>query len=297
MILLTGASGFIGKHLLLGLINKYGAENVIVLTSNPVNECRYILHKNYTFDANVFLNEGIANEITVLIHAGAFTPKSARQANEVKECNRNIYNTEVLLTTFLPNLEKILYLSTLDVYKESDIITEQSATEPISLYGESKLYCEKLIKYWAEANKIQFQILRIGHTYGPGEEAYQKLIPQVMKKILADEPVEIWGDGEDLRAFIFIEDVVSSILNAIALKEYVGPINLVSGNSMSIREVTEKIIEVSGKNVKIKFIPKIGNRKDYIFDNSKMKKYLLVEEEYLFVDGLSSEWNSLSRIY
>jgi len=122
MILLTGASGFIGKHLLPALITEFGYDNIVALTSAPVKECNYLLHDNYDFSDDHFIKTKFGNSIQTIIHAGAFTPKNGKQANDCEKCNSNIFNTGKLLSATLPNLKKIIYLSTLDVYGPDKII-------------------------------------------------------------------------------------------------------------------------------------------------------------------------------
>ena len=135
MILVTGTSGFIGKKLLDVLLREYGKENILALTSKPIKECRYLLHNNYNFDEDFFLESGFDN-IDTIIHAGAFTPKNGRESNNVDKSNSNITNTTRLINAKLPNLKKFIFLSTLDVYAPTSIISENSIIDPISLYGQ-----------------------------------------------------------------------------------------------------------------------------------------------------------------
>ncbi|MBK8521170.1 MAG: SDR family oxidoreductase [Chitinophagaceae bacterium] len=109
----------------------------------------------------------------------------------------------------------------MDVYQQSEIISERSLIQPSSLYGESKLYSEKMVTAWASSNNKIHQILRVGHVYGPGEEAYEKIIPVTITKILRDQPLQIWGTGNEIRSFIFIKDIVSAIMNAVKLEDKV----------------------------------------------------------------------------
>ncbi|WP_316817970.1 NAD(P)-dependent oxidoreductase [Pedobacter nyackensis] len=295
MILLTGASGFIGKHLLSSLIETYGKKNVLALTSRPIAGCNYLLHNNYNFDVDFFKVNGVADAVDTIIHAGAFTPKNSKQGNDWKNCNQNIYNIEKLISSFLPNLKRIIYLSTLDVYGNADLISEDSVIAPTSLYGHSKLYGEKLITSWAESTGTFGQILRIGHVYGPGEEAYQKVIPVTMRKLLLGETIELWGTGADLRAFIYIDDIVKAILNSLSLREDIGVVNLVSNYSISIKELIQQIIDLSGKEAEIKLIPKEVEIRSLKFDNSKMLRYLLPKEHSL-AEGLKSEWDYMLNL-
>ena len=294
MILLTGASGFIGKHLLSALIKEYGSEHVLAFTSVPVSNCRYLLHNDYNFDSDYFVKAGFANSIKTIIHAGAFIPKNNSHANNWQKCNFNVINTDKLLKASLPVLEKFIYLSTVDIYGSDEIISEESPVKPVSLYGDSKLYSEKMIAAWAGTEGKIYQLLRIGHTYGPGEEMYQKVIPVTITKLLEGKPLQIWGAGTELRSFIYINDLVTAILNSVKLDGYIGPVNIASSQRISIKELVDKLIIVSGIQPVVEKIPSNTPGRNLVFDNSKMKKYLSVSETPLD-EGLSEEWNYMRQ--
>lgn len=289
MILLTGASGFIGKDLLESLIEKYGGENILALTTNPLKECNFLLHNNYSFNNDIFLKNNYGN-IHTLIHAGAFTPKNSNQINLVDASQSNIVNTHKLLQSTLPNLNKIIYLSTIDVYDNTENLSENSLEKPSSLYGFSKLYCEKMIENWGLQNNIDIQILRIGHVYGPGEDLYQKVIPNIINKVLNDEPIQIWGKGNEIRSFIFVKDVVKAILKSVDLESNIGIVNLVSNNSITIEEIVNKIVGISQKDIKIEYLHQNYIGRNYLFDNNKMIKWLLEKETNLEI-GLKEEYD------
>jgi UDP-glucose 4-epimerase len=295
MILLTGASGFIGSALLDKLIDKYGAANILALTSSPIDKCRYLLHNNYNISPDSFINSDFDN-IDTIIHAGAFTPKQSTEANEYLKCNSNIINTEVLLKLGFPNLKRFIFLSTLDVYALSDIIDEDSLVAPVSLYGHSKVYCEKMITSWANKENVLHQILRIGHVYGPGEEHYQKAIPVMIKKILNKESIQIFGSGEDIRSFIYIDNVIVAIIRSLDLEVFDGPINIVSGKQINIKSLAQLLIQTADVDINLEFIENHNtSRRDIIFDNSKMKRYLLSEETDLSV-GLKNEYKYMKSL-
>ncbi|AZB01085.1 SDR family oxidoreductase [Chryseobacterium joostei] len=292
MLLLTGASGFIGKHLLSLLIEKYGRDNIVCLTSQPITECRYLLHNNYQFESDFFLKNGFQN-IETIIHAGAFTPKKGSEANNIQSSNSNIFNTDKLLNASLPYLKKFIYLSTLDVYDNEEIISECTLEKPTSLYGHSKLYSEKMVESWGKENNKSVQILRIGHVYGPGEEAYQKIIPITIHNILAEKPVQIWGTGEELRSFIYIKDIVKAIAESIYLKD-VGVINLVGSRAISINDLVNTIKLISNKDITIEKIAVEKKGKDFVFDSSKMNTFLLQKETSL-EKGLKEEFEYMKK--
>ena len=295
MILLTGASGFIGKHLLKKLVSVFGKDSILAFTSEPIEEAPYLLHNDYNFETDYFIKSGFGMQIDTIIHAGAFTPKSSKGANDVVKCTSNITTADKLLQAILPNLKKIIYLSTIDVYGPAEIISESSQLEPTSLYGESKLYVEKMIKVWAIANEKLHQILRVGHVYGPGEESYQKIIPVTIQKILQEQPLQIWGTGKEIRSFIYIKDVVNAIINASKLDMDAGVINLVSSQKVTIAELVNKLVALSGKIIVPEVIPSVMRGKDFIFDNSRMRN-LLISNETVLDEGLLEEWTYLKNL-
>jgi UDP-glucose 4-epimerase len=295
VILITGTSGFIGKHLLHAAVEKYGKENIIALTSKPLKEYNYLLHNNYQFKAD-FFSKNDYNGIDTVIHAGAYTPKNGKEANRINACNQNIAFTEKLLDARLPGLKKIIYLSTLDVYGEDAVITESTVVSPLSFYGYSKYYCEKMIEFFCKEKNIQCCILRVGHVYGPGEEAYSKVIPNTIKKIIAGEQIEIFGTGEDKRAFIYIKDAVTAIINSIESINDIGVVNLVSRNSISIKELVIKIISLSATNTEIIYKENPLPSRNLVFDSSKMERYLL-EKETGLDSGLKEEIEYMKKSY
>jgi UDP-glucose 4-epimerase len=294
MILLTGSSGFIGSHL-LSFIKKSDNLDVVVLTSKPIEDAQYVLHNNYFFEPDLLINAGYGEDIHVIIHVGAFTPKNAQEANLIKECNSNITSVETLLKLDLPNLKKIIFLSTLDVYGDEHIIDESSIINPATLYGLSKLYGEKMISIFAKNRGLVSQILRIGHVYGPGEEKYQKIIPLTIRKLIDNQEIEIWGEGKELRAFIFIDDVVKAIMNVLSIENDLGPINIVSDESISINDLIRRLIDINGNPHTVRHIAKGLSGKSWRFNNDKMKKYLLSKQVTL-TEGLTIEWDYMKNL-
>lgn len=294
MILLTGATGFIGRHLLVALQKEYGYDNVIALSSKPIENGKYLLHNNYTFDTDFFIKNG-CEKINTIVHAGAFIPKNNTQLNDWENCNTNIYNSGKLLKSNLPELKNIVFLSTVDVYGEDAIINEQTTINPVSLYGYSKLYGEKMILSWAKENNKLAQILRIGHVYGEGEEQYQKLIPLTINNILRNQPVRRFGNGNEIRSFIYIQDVVNCILKSVHLNEFPGEINVAGKESISINALLDKLIQLSNKNISIEQISSSAKSRDLIFDTTKMET-CLQKESYRLDTGLQREWNYMQNL-
>lgn len=286
MILITGASGFIGKWLVKLAIEKFGQNEVIALTSKPIDYCQFILHHGYTFDSNAF--DGF--QIDKVIHAGAFIPKSAEQSNSVAESNSNITNIAYLLDHLPKSVKKIVFLSTVDVYDINEkLINEQSLIRPISLYGDSKYYCERMLSAWCTLMAVQFVILRIGHVFGEGEESYSKLIPMTIKNVLNKRPPQIFGTGEELRSFMYVQDCCDLILSSLEANKSGIILNVASPQSFTVRHIIDLIISLSEEPaLDINFIPTNRVSRSIFFDTAKMQENIGMPKTELR-DGLFRE--------
>lgn len=293
-IIVTGTSGFIGGHLLQAARAAYGDE-VTAFSSRP-SEGRHIVYVNRANFGLTLADLGLVEEAEVLIHAGAFTPKIGAEANQVEGCNGNITFSEMLLSLPWRSLQKIIFLSTLDVYANvAGPISENTPVIPESLYGLSKLYGERMMSLYAAGRRISCQVLRIGHVYGPGEERYAKVIPRTIENILAGKAVELYGVGAEVRSFIYIDDVATAILKAIELQEDPGVINVVGGNAIKISDLLEKLIAIGGRGTRVVRRELSGATRDFVFDNTKLKRYLLPKETDL-VSGLMAEFQYMETL-
>lgn len=289
-LLITGSTGFIGQNILKFIESKFENQyNIVLLSSSMHDKYKTVLHKNYTFVKNDFENQGIKN-IDIIIHIGAFIPKSGSEANDIEKSNANIFNTNYLLNNLPALPSKFIFLSTIDVYgKIESIIDEAYSPNPISMYGWSKLYCEKMIENWATNHQVIFQILRVGHIYGKGEEAYKKVIPVTIQKLKDGESPQIFGTGDEKRSFLHVDNVCYLIMKSIGLQKYEGVINLCSSKSYTIKDIINMLLEISKKDLVIDYIETQNRGIDFVFDTSKMNR-LLGCSEIAIKDGLINEY-------
>lgn len=272
-VLITGASGFVGSHVVKELFDN--GYDIIALSARKIPYINTIDSLNYEFDTSYLHN--CCPDIECIIHMGAFTPKAGGEANDIFRTTSNIRNTEKLLAAAskLDGLKKIIFISTLDVYEEANgALTEITPTIPQTMYGWSKLYCEQMIRTWAEQYQIQYEILRLGHVYGEGEEKYRKVMPVMIKDALSGKNIIIYGDGEAVRTFIYVGDVAKAIRNAIRHSDSI-IINIVGNESITINQLAAMIVSISGSQVDIKHIHSDTPNRDIRFDNSKLMSSLL----------------------
>ncbi|HWR45844.1 NAD(P)-dependent oxidoreductase [Sporomusa sp.] len=289
-ILVTGATGFIGTALLECLRDhtKSTGDQIVLLSSCDVDGYTCIKHRNYTFTMNDFLVKGV-EFVDIVFHLGAFIPKEIQDANNINQCFSNIEGTKHLCDN-LPSLPKrFIFASTVDVYAPQSPLDEATPIQPVTLYGQSKLYCEHMLESWAVQKGVVLQVLRIGHIYGVGEEAYKKIIPQTIKGLIQGHPPCIFTSGREKRSFMHVSDCCRLLWKAAQLNTYDGPINLASGRALSILELVNMLMEISGTGLK----PIVENRdlptRDYVFNTAKMER-LLGAETLNLENGLREEY-------
>lgn len=294
-VLITGASGFIGSHLVRYFKAYSERYNVVTMSSKKLDGGINVHTTNYVVSKQSFIDAKV-NHVDIVIHVGAFIPKDASQVNDVEKCTSNI-STTLSLIDGLPNTpEKFIFFSTVDVYAPTDeVISESSVLSPPSLYGDSKLYCERLLERWANKNKVLMQILRLGHIYGPGEDLYKKLIPLTIQNVLSGNALKLFSNGGERRSFLYIEDLCKFVMNAAELSDESGPLNLVSRQSITVRELMEMILKIAGKSgVDIELgSDKPGRSLD--FDSSKVNTWL-GQELHTLEQGLRKEYDYFSSI-
>jgi len=280
VILVTGANGFIGTHLVARL-SKIAGVKLLLLSRQDKQSTQqdvvWLKEELGQLTREYWQTQGISH-IDYLFHLGAFIPKVSTEANRINQAvEDNILGTRVLLRSLPGKPDKLVFSSTIDVYAQpenGEVLTESSRVSPDALYGASKLFCESLISAWTREGGCDYAILRYGHIYGPGEEQYQKLIPVVIRNLLENQAPVIHGDGRALRDYLYVGDVVEATMRAALIEGSIGPINIVRGESITLKEVVQLLMRLVGSNKGINFLQDKPNGNSLRFDNSVMTKSL-----------------------
>ncbi|KAG2477645.1 MAG: UDP-glucose 4-epimerase [Nitrosopumilales archaeon] len=267
-VFVTGGAGFFGATLVASLLKKNYQVIIFDNFSNSSEEkISPLLAKGAKLvEGDITDYKSIENAMDdsdIAIHLAASINVEDSILNPEKTHNVNVDGSINVFRACVANkVRKIIVASSAAVYGEPENlpVSENSPTNPISPYGESKLNMEKYTQKFSQNNNLDCILLRFFNIYGAGQsDAYAGVITKFMKNISENKLLVIFGDGSNTRDFIAIEDVIDSIHNAISnLDGKRGTCyNIASGRHVSIKELAQLMLSISDKKLEIKYeLPK-----------------------------------------
>jgi len=256
-ILVLGGSGFIGRYLVSQLISDYSVVVADRVGMNVFDNGGIDYHE---FD---FLNQEdyskILSGVDTVVHlVSTNLPHDGVHALK-NEIEQNVFGTIRLLEGMKPFVKKILFVSSGGtVYgQNTEKNIETSLKEPISTYGLTKSMIEDVLHLYRVQEGFSVQIARLANPYGYLKDYNKKqgLIPIVTHKLLHNEPITIWGDGNNVRDYIYIDDAVNALCKMIAASDIQGEFNVGTGVGYSINQIIKKISQRVGKTAKVEYKP------------------------------------------
>lgn len=317
--LITGGAGFMGSNFIRYLMDKdveAKIVNVDKLTyAGKLHNLRDVSHKaNYTFIQEDICNsrdiDKIFNyykpEYIINFAAESHVDRSIESSEEF--IKTNVLGTQVLLNTSLKyGVKKYIQISTDEVYGSVDkgYFSEESLLKPNNPYAASKAAGDLLVQSFYKTHKLPISITRSSNNYGPGQ-FYEKLIPMIIKNSLERKPIPIYGDGLNVRDWIYVMDHCRAVYRVLE-KGKEGEIYNISDNQekrnidivkLVIRKVKEILdhnnIEARGIDQGlIKYVEdRKGHDKRYGIDSNKLKSSLAWKSNYEFDYALTKtiEW-------
>jgi len=245
--LVIGGNGFLGSDLCKNLLSqKYDVR----VFDRPVKEKKTLPSEVEWYEGD-FTNEtdveAAIDGSDVIFHLVSTTfPKSSND-NPVYDVESNVVGTIVMLSLAVKHgIRKIIFTSSGGaVYgvPESDLINELHPTNPICSYGISKLAIEKYLHLFHEMHGLEYAVLRISNPYGEGQRIHslQGAIGVFVGRVMSNQVVEIWGDGEVVRDYIHVSDVSDSLIKAMLYSGNVRVFNIGSGLGVSLNQLLEVI--------------------------------------------------------
>jgi UDP-glucose 4-epimerase len=258
-ILVTGGGGFIGSHLSRRLLADGHAVSVVDNEFNGRRACvpsgASFLRADVTRLADV--EPVFAQGLDAVCHLAAQVSIVRSFTDPVADLRANVEGTLRILQLCLKHqVPRLLYASSMSAYGNRGVIPtpEGEPLQPNSYYGITKSAAEQFVHATAERSDLDFAFnvtsLRMFSVYGPGQaldNPYQGVLGIFIGNLLRHEPIIIFGDGEQTRDFVYIDDVVDGWVRALDNPAAHGGIfNLGSGRSLSINQLAEHAISAFG---------------------------------------------------
>jgi GDP-D-mannose 3',5'-epimerase len=265
--LISGAGGFIGGHLAKSLMDE--GHQVVCADVKPLHLWFQLFedNKNYSMDLKEYENCLTASKnVDYIYNMACNMGGMGFIENNKAECMLSVLiNTNLLRASIVNNVEKYFFSSSACVYngskqnetfisglKESDAYP----AEPEDGYGWEKLFSERMCRHFTEDFKIQTRVARYHNVYGPlgtydggREKAPAALCRKIIEaKLTSQNKIQVWGDGEQTRSFMFIDDCLTGTKTLFS-KEHTEPFNIGSEEQVSINQMIEIIQEIA--NIKI----------------------------------------------
>ena len=310
-ILIAGAGGFIAGHLAKKL--KLDGHELICADIKPF-EYWFQLdenNKNYSLDLKEYesCKKIVHDDVDYVFNMACNMGGMGFIENNKAECMLSVLiNTNLLKSSLKNSIKKYLFSSSACVYNSSKQQTrlvsglkEEDAypADPEDGYGWEKLFSERMCRHFQEDFGLETRVIRFHNVYGPegtfdgGREKAPAAICRkiIFAKINDLKEIEVWGDGEQTRSFMFIDDCIHGIMK-IFNSNYSNPINLGSSEQVSINQLIDKIEKVAMYSVSRKY--DLSKPKGVIgrsSDNSKIKKILCWEPKISLDEGIKKTYN------
>jgi len=306
-VVITGAAGYIGSLLAKKLTDK----GIDVICVDNLTRGDYSYLSKYKSRRLRLLVEDIRykdrlehvfkefSNLEAIIHLAAIPGLDRCRKDPENAILTNVYGTyNVLELARKYDVKKVVFTSSAAVYgtPTKTPITEDHPLNPLNLYGVTKLAAENLLISYHKNYGLKTVILRFGNVYGVGLYTYwETVIPKFVKQALCDEPLTIYGSGQQARDFIHIYDIIQAIELALeADKKASGEIfNVASGKPISINHVADITSEVMrekfGKSIKRVYLPPRKGEtfvKDFSLSIKKIKAKLKFKPKFSIKDGI-----------
>tara|TARA_B100000029_G_scaffold43584_1_gene40366 strand:+ start:8595 stop:9590 length:996 start_codon:yes stop_codon:yes gene_type:complete len=297
-LLVCGGMGFIGSAFIRNHITKNPKDKIINLdnltTGSNIKNLEGINKTNYDFIEenidNTKIVDKIVSDIDVLVNFAAETHVDRSISNPKQFLETNILGTHSLLEATKKHDRLFVHISTDEIYGDAvnqNSFTEKSTLNPSNPYSASKAAAEHLINSFVRTYKTKSIITRCTNNFGPFQFP-EKLIPKTIIRAEKNLKIPLYGDGNQIRSWIYVLDHVSAIESIIAKGDLGETYNITSWNEISNKTIVEKILDKMGKpNDLIEFVgDRPGHDKRYSIDSSKIQNQIGWKPEYDFDNAL-----------
>ncbi|WP_226988720.1 SDR family oxidoreductase [Methanopyrus kandleri] len=303
---MTGGAGFIGSHVVEELVDR--GHDVVVLDNFSVGceeNLREVRDDIEIVRADVTDPRAVERTFReyrpeAVIHLAAQVNVRYSMESPFVDARINALGTLNLVSLAAEHdVERFVYASSGGaVYGEPEYlpVDEEHPTRPISNYGVSKLAGEYYVRVYAERDGFEYVILRYANVYGPRQDPRGEagVIPIFLLRAARGEPLTIFGDGEQTRDFVFVEDVAR--VTAEAVERGDGVYNIGTGRETSVNDIVNAVKAVTGVDVEVVYEdPRPGEVRRIYLDPSRAREELGFEPRVDLEEGIERTWEWIRR--
>lgn len=298
-LLVTGGAGFIGSHLVEELIACN--HEVHVLDNLDTGHIEFLPAQAILHVHDICSHETkqliLSEKPEVVFHLAAQADVGRSIQKPQYDADVNIKGTiNILEACHEAKVKKIIFASTSAVYGElqKEILAETDQTNPISYYGLSKLTAESYIQLFSQTHHLPFTILRYGNVYGPRQTAKGEggVIATFLEKMKGGHPLNIHGDGEQTRDFIYVRDIVQANIAAMDKGEN-EVIQVSTAKRTSINQIIEMFSKIHCNEIHTRYTQsRKGDIKHSCLDNRKAQQVLHWQPHVKIFQGLLQTYKS-----
>jgi len=303
--LVTGAAGFIGSHLSEGLLDRgYRVRGVDTFETGTRQALEPLVDREGFSFAEVDIRDtagvaAVVDGVDYVFHQAAVASVPRSIEEPVKATDINCTGTATVLDAARnADVDTVVVASSSAVYGSSEELpkVESMAVQPESPYALSKHYTEQLAVQCSELYDIDTVALRYFNVFGPRQDPegeYAAVIPKFIELMVNGERPVIYGDGEQSRDFVFVEDVVRANVLAAEGDATGVAVNVAAGERITINELVARLNDVLGTDIEPKYDdPRPGDVRHSVADLELAQEALGYQPEVKFREGLeqTAEW-------
>jgi UDP-glucose 4-epimerase len=293
-VLVTGGSGFIGRHAVAGLSRAGASVRVVDSKTHPDPAVDVVVGD--ISDAEV-LATAFDGGIDSVVHLAAVTSVLRSVENPSGTFDTNVAGTHLLLEAARGSgVRSLVFASTNAVTgpMEAPAIVETATLRPMTPYGATKAAGEMLMSAYTAAYGVRCVCLRLTNVYGPGMQAKDSIVARLMRAIRLEREFEIYGDGRQVRDYVHVSDVIAAMNLGLVNEDWKGPVVIGSGKSLSVLEVLDTVRSVTGASLEVRHGPaRAGEMPAVIVDPSRALAAGW-KPRFGFAEGVRGVWEEWS---